>query len=152
MANPEVAPKPGAAPKKSLAGRYLFLMILGFVVGIVATVMLLRAWQARQDPFPDALMHVQGWHMGQLDAAQKANQCTAASTLPHLQALRMMTTNLEDAFPGLRDDERFRSAASSMRAAADRAIANPPQDCAALATTLKALSDGCRGCHRDFRD
>ena len=140
------------ATRPSNARRYLFLILLGIVVGSIATVMGMRALQERQDPFPDALMHVQGWHMGQLDAALKANRCGPTDALPHLQALRMTAANLEDAFPDLRDDQRFSSAAAAMRSAADKAIASPPLSCPALAATLKSMGDSCSGCHRDFRN
>lgn len=150
---PSPDPAPNDVPQgKSRGGRYLFLLILGFVIGVIATVMGMRALQARQDPFPDALMHVQGWHMDQLKASLDSNHCSPTAALPHLQALRMTSENLEDAFPGLRDDERFRSAASAMRAAADKAIATPPLSCAAFGATLKSMGETCRGCHRDFRD
>ena len=39
--------------------RYFFLFLVGLVVGAILAVMGMRALQARQDPFPDALMHVQ---------------------------------------------------------------------------------------------
>lgn len=42
--------------------RYLFVLVLGLVIGIIATMMLIRAWQARQDPFPKAIMSVQKFH------------------------------------------------------------------------------------------
>ncbi len=151
MSQPEPNPNE-TAPRRSNARRYLFLMLFGFVVGIIATVMGLRALQARQDPFPDALMHVQEWHMGQLKAAMEQNHCSPTDALPHLQALRMTSESIEQAFPGLRDDERFRNAAAALRAAADKAIAAPPLSCPAYAATLKSLGESCRGCHRDYRD
>lgn len=46
----------------------------------------------------------------------ETNRCNATDVLPHLQALRMTANDLESAFPDLRDDERFRTAASAMRA------------------------------------
>jgi hypothetical protein len=137
--------------KPSNAGRYLFLLILGLVVGAVATVMLLRALEARKDHFPGALMEVQGWHMSQLKATIDQNRCSATDVLPHLQALRAMGNDLEPAFPDLRDDERFRTAAAAMRAATDKAIAAPPLSCESLAATMKSLGDSCKACHRDFR-
>ncbi|MCC7096732.1 MAG: cytochrome c [Thermomonas sp.] len=151
MSNPDPGAKESTQPQ-SRGKRYLFLLILGFVLGMIATVMGMRALQARQDPFPDALMHVQGWHMDQLDAALKANKCSPDVALPHLQALRMTANNLEDAFPSSRDDERFRNAAAAMRAAADKAISAPPLSCPALGATMKSIGESCGGCHRDFRD
>ena len=85
MSTPDPASKPVA--RKSNAGRYLFMAILGLVIGVIATVMLLRALEARKDHFPGALMEVQSWHMGQLRAAIEQNRCKATDVLPHLQAL-----------------------------------------------------------------
>ncbi|MGX5673465.1 cytochrome c [Thermomonas sp. XSG] len=150
MSNPDPAGKP-AATRSSNAGRYLFLLILGLVVGAIATVMAMRALDARKDHFPDSLMEVQGWHMGQLKAAMEQNRCGATDVLPHLQTLRMLGNDLEPAFPDLRDDERFRTAAAAMRAAADKAVSAPPLSCQSLAGTMKSLGDSCKACHRDFR-
>lgn len=147
MSNPEPTAKPA---RTSNGGRYLFLLILGLVVGAIATVMAMRALDARKDHFPDSLMEVQGWHMGQLKSAMEQNRCGATDVLPHLQTLRMLGNDLEPAFPDLRDDERFRTAASAMRAAADKAITAPPLSCESLAATMKSLGDSCEACHRDF--
>lgn len=143
---------PDPAAKKSNAGRYLFLLLLGLAVGAIATVMVLRALEARKDHFPAALMEVQGWHMGQLKAAMEQNRCSANDVMPHLQALRAMGNDLEPAFPDLRDDERFKSAAAAMRGAVDKAITAPPLSCESLAGTMKAVGDTCKGCHRDFKN
>ena len=137
--------------KPSAAGRYLFLLLLGLVLGAVATVMLMRAWQARQDPFPDALMHVQQWHMGQLKTDMEQNRCAATDALPHLQALRMTAVDLDAAFPSLADDQRFQAASAAMRAAADKAVTNPPLTCEGLGATTKALGEACKACHQDFK-
>lgn len=146
MSTPEpVNPKPHA-------GRYLFLLVLGLAIGVVATVMSLRALEARKDHFPAALMEVQGWHMGQLKAAMEQNRCNPTDVLPHLQALRMTSNDLEPAFADLRDDERFKSAAAAMRGAVDKAIAAPPMSCESLAGTMKSIGDTCKGCHRDFKN
>lgn len=149
MSTPD--PKPTSTPRSSNAGRYLFMIILGFVLGIVATVMLLRAWNARRDHFPEALMQVKGWHMGQLKAAMEQNRCNATDILPHLQTLRATANDLEPGFPDLRDDERFKTAAAAMRGALDKAIAAPPLSCESVAATMKSVGDTCKGCHRDFR-
>lgn len=143
---------PDPATKKNNAGRYLFLLILGLVVGVIATVMALRALEARKDHFPGALMEVQGWHMGQLKSAMEQNRCSASDVVPHLQALRMTANDLEPAFPDLRDDERFKTAAAAMRGAVDKAITAPPLSCESLAGTMKAVGDTCKGCHRDFKN
>ena len=74
----------------SNAQRYLFLFLIGLAVGIVGTVMAMRAIDARQDHFPTSVMQVQQWHLGQLKANIQQNKCSANDTLPHLQALRAM--------------------------------------------------------------
>ena len=137
--------------RPSNAGRYLFLLILGLVLGVVATVMAMRALEQRKDHFPEALMHVQQWHMGQLKGDMEQNRCNATDVLPHLQALRLSANDLEAAFPDLRDDARFKTAASAMRAAADKAVANPPLTCEGVGAAMKDIGQTCKGCHQDFR-
>ena len=93
-------PNPGIhQPARAHGSRYLFLFLLGLVVGAVGVVMALRAWDARKDHFPESLMHVQGWHMDQLGKAVEQNRCAATDTLPHLKALRTTADDLERAFP-----------------------------------------------------
>jgi len=132
-------------------GRYVFLLLLGLVLGAVATVMALRAIEQRKDHFPDALMRVQQWHLGQLKADMEQNRCNATDILPHLQALRMTANDIDAAFPDLRDDQRFTAASSAMRAAMDKAIANPPLTCEGAGAALKDIGETCKGCHQDFR-
>ena len=137
--------------KPSNAGRYLFMLILGLVLGVIATVMAMRALEQRKDPFPDALMHVQQWHMGQLKADMEQNRCAATDVLPHLQALRTTANDLDAAFPELADDQRFQAASAAMRAATDKAVSNPPLSCEGIGATLKSLGDACKACHQDFK-
>lgn len=153
MSSPEPTSKP--ATRSSNTGRYLFMLLFGLLIGIAATIALPRVWEGlvgKRDPFPDALMQVQGWHMGQLKASMDQNHCNATDVLPHLQALRMTSNDLEAAFPNLADNERFRSAAAAMRAATDKAVTAPPLSCESLAATRKAIGDTCSGCHRDFKN
>ena len=144
--------QPTATRPRSSAGRYLFLFLLGLVVGGVGAVMGLRALQARSDPFPDALMNVLAHQAGQLGEAAKANRCTINDTLPRLQTLRSLSSDLESAFPGLATDARFGDAASWLRATLDQALAAAPADCSQLATVNQAIGDGCKACHRDFKN
>ena len=138
--------------RPSNAGRYLFLLLLGLVLGAIATVMVLRALDQRRDPFPEALMYVQQWHMNQLKLDMEQNRCNATDVLPHLQALRMTSNDLDAAFPGLKEDQRFGVASSAMRATMDKVVANPPLTCEGVGAAMKSIGDGCKGCHQDFRD
>lgn len=144
-------PPEAATRKPSSAGRYLFVLLLGLVVGAICTVMAVRALEARKDHFPDSLMHVQQWHMGQLKAAVEGNRCAATDLLPHLQALRVLGNDLEPGFPGLADDRRFKDHASKYRGVVNAALSNPPLNCAGAGTTLQDLGQACKACHQDFR-
>lgn len=148
---PDTAAK--AAPTSN-ASRHLFLLILGLVLGVIATVMALRAIESRktvEDHLPDAVMNVQQWHLGQLQASVKLSRCAATDTLPHLRALREMANDLEPAFPDLRDDERFVQSASQLRATLDTALASPPLNCAGVETVANDVGNACKACHQDFR-
>lgn len=138
-------------PSTSAASRYLFMIALGALLGVVATVMVLRALQARRDPFPTALMQVMAAQAGRLDGLHAHNRCSAADALPRLQSLRALANDLEPAFPGLRDDSRFVQHAGGLRRALDQALAQPPGTCVALAQANARIDEACRACHQDFR-
>ncbi|MGE8280406.1 MAG: cytochrome c [Stenotrophomonas sp.] len=143
-------PAPTArAPSK--ASRYLFVLIAGLVLGAIGTVMAMRAIQARQDHFPDSLMTVMAKQTQLLGDSQKQNRCTISDTAPRLQTLRALANDLETAFPGLRDDERFQQHASRFRATLNDALAKPPADCASLAAISQKVGSDCKACHQDFR-
>ena len=136
-----------ASQAGSAAARYFFLFLLGLVVGVIGTVMAMRAIDARKDHFHESLMHVQDWHVDRLKANVEQNRCAATDTLPHLQALRTMATDLERAFPDLGDDKRFVEAASGLRATLDRSLNSPPLNCPRSAAN-EGHRPACKGCHR----
>lgn len=147
-------PRTPQAHAGSMASRYFFLFLIGLFVGAMAVVMVLRAVEARktwEDRFPGAAMHVMNSHVAQLKATVAANRCAAADVVPHVQALRMLANDLEPAFPGLADDERFSEHASSMRAKLDQVLSAPPLACESAQASLDAINEGCRACHQDFR-
>ncbi len=144
-----VSPDP-ARPKSSAFGRYFFVFLLGLALGGVATVMLINAWNERQDHFDDGLMHVQAWHFKQLGGKVQENRCAATDIIPHLKALRTMADDLEPAFPGLSDDERFIKQASAMRASLDTALSSPPINCEGVRAVAGKIEESCKGCHQDF--
>ncbi|PTN54756.1 hypothetical protein [Stenotrophomonas panacihumi] len=137
--------------RPSAAYRYLFMALLGLLVGIIATVMIGRALQARRDPFPHSLMHVMAKQTEMLQASQQANRCTVSDALPRLQSLRALSDDLEVAFPSLRDDRRFAEHARNLRSVLDPAVSAPPSECAALATLNTRIGESCKACHQDFR-
>ena len=143
--------QPSDSRRTSNAKKYLFLFLVGLVIGVVATVMAMRAIQARMDHFPGSVMHVQEWHLGQLKRKVEQNRCAATDILPNLKALRTMADDLEPAFPDLADDKRFAEHASKMRARLDASLASPPLNCAGVDTTAREIGEACKACHQDFR-
>lgn len=137
--------------RKGKAGRYLFLLLLGLVIGVVATVMALRAINARKDHFPESVMHVQAWHLGQLHAAAEQSRCGATDTARHLQVLRAMVDDIEPAFAELRDNRRFVEHASGLRATLNQTLAAAPRDCKSLTAAVEKIGEACKACHQDFR-
>lgn len=152
LPDPPRTPRPHAG---SMASRYFFMFLIGLFVGAMAVVMVLRALDARktwQDRFPVAAMQVMSAHAAQLKASVAANRCAASDVVPHVQALRVLANDIEPAFPGLADDERFTKHAGSMRATLDQVLSAPPLTCEGAQASLDAINDGCGACHQDFRD
>lgn len=143
-------PTPDSPKIGSASMRYFFVWAVGLVLGIIATVMLMRAWQARQDPFPHALMTVQAHHMKTLKDNLKSNRCAATDTIPHLQTLRRTADDLEAAFPDLAKDDRFVKHASDFRKVLDASLASPPMSCEGVKQTVALIGDQCKACHDDF--
>ncbi len=152
---PDSDPPRAQRPAASMASRYFFMFLIGLFVGAMAVVMVLRAIEARktwEDRFPDAAMHVMNAHVALLKQSVASNRCAASDVLPHAQALRVVANDIEPAFPGLKDDERFSQHASNMRATLDKVLASPPLACAGVESALQEINEGCRSCHQDFRD
>ena len=150
---PEASPaKPGPP---SAASRYLFVFLVGLVIGAIAVVMILRTLEARktwEDRYPIAAMDLFQAHVAQLKASTEANRCSATDTLPHLQALRMMANDIEPAFGDLREDARFAEHASDLRARLDSVLGTPPLACAGVQAALKDIGADCKACHQEFRN
>jgi len=143
---------PSTPRRPSAFARYFFVLLLGLVIGAVATVMLVNAWSARKDPFPDSLMHVQQWHLSALQKKVTDGRCDVTDTLPHLENLRSSARYLEQAFPELVDDARFKQASSGMRTVLNGAYGSPPLNCAGVSAMNVKIDEGCMACHRDFRN
>lgn len=138
-------------PKSSAFSRYFFVFLLGLVLGAIAVVMIMRALNERRDHFPESVMHVQEWHLKQLGKKAAENHCNATDIIPHLKGLRTMSDDLERAFPGLSDDERFVKQASGIRATLDDALSAPPINCEGVNAVAAKIGESCKGCHQDFR-
>lgn len=143
------SPRPSRPP--SAASRYLFVLLVGLVMGAIGAVMATRALDARKDHFPDSVMNVLAWHTGKLQENVKQNRCGATDTVPHLNALRAMANDVEPAFGEAANDERFKTHAGNLRGALDSALASPPLNCAGVGVVTGKIGETCKGCHQDFR-
>ncbi|HZH44215.1 MAG TPA: cytochrome c [Lysobacter sp.] len=146
------APQTPASRPARAGSRYLFMLLLGLVIGAAATAYLMRLWLGEPDRFNHAVMQVVGAKHKHLNDALKANRCMSSDALPALQTLRAMANEIEPAFPDLRDDTRFVQHAGMMRSRLDAALANPPQDCNALKQATSQIGEACKACHTDFRN
>lgn len=153
MSAPAPPPGPSARPSSAAAG-YLVVFVIGLVVGIVLIVVSLRALEARktwQDRYPAALMQLYQAQIAQLSGRLEAAQCVSAGTAAHLQTMRSLSNDLEQAFPDLRDHRGFAAHAGGMRQTLDGTLASPPADCDGLRDALDRIGDSCRACHQDLR-
>jgi hypothetical protein len=147
-------PNPAATTRTSAGSRYLFLFLIGLVVGAVGVVMAMRTLDARktwEDRWHDASMQVMNAHAESLKRNVQQNRCAATDTLPHLQALRVVANDAEPAFPDLSDDARFVQHASKLRAEVDAALASPPLNCQGVGVAAAKIGEACKACHQDFR-
>lgn len=143
---------PSTPRRTSAFARYFFVLLLGLVIGAVATIMLVNAWHARQDPFPESLMYVQQWHLSTLQRNVTEGRCDVTDTLPHIESLRGSARYFEQAFPDLADDDRFKQASSGMRTILNTVHDAPPLNCAGVSAMNAKIDEGCKACHRDFRN
>src|SRR3546814_4993767 len=128
MSTPPEA-NPAKTAKPSAASRYLFVFLVGLVIGAVALVMIMRTVEARktwQEHYPHAAMHLFAAHMAQLKASTEANTCGATDTLPHPQALRTVATDLEPALRELDADTHLAKHASHHRTVTQPTREAPP--------------------------
>lgn len=142
-------PTPAPAARGN-GSRYLFMALLGLVIGAVATVTLVRAIERRKDPYPEAVMHVMAAHMHALKDDVAQNRCAATDVLPHLQTLRALANDVEPAFKDMAGDEKFAKYASDLRAAADATLASPPLNCPGVQAAAAKIGQACEGCHRVY--
>jgi len=150
--SPTTPDAPARAPGQT--GRYLFVLILGVLLGVIAVVMALRALESGktwQDHYPTAVMQLMRAHSAQLGQKAEAHRCTSSDLMAQFEALRMLGNDLEPAFAELGTDRRFMAYASDFRARLDQILADPPHTCDALDEARSAIGAACKACHQDFR-
>jgi len=140
--------QPPRPARRGNGSRYLFMALLGLVVGVVGSVMVMRAIAQRKDPYPEAVMHVMSAHMRALKDDVTQNRCAATDVLPHLQTMRALANDIEPAFKDMREDAKFVRYASDLRASIDASLASPPLNCPGVQAVAAKIGRGCEDCHR----
>lgn len=144
----DVNTPPPAPARRNNGSRYLFMALLGLVVGVIASVMIMRTLEQRRDPYPEAVMHVMSAHMRALKGNVTQNRCAATDVIPHLQTIRALANDIEPAFGDMRDDAKFANYASDLRAAVDASLATPPLSCPGVQAAAAKIGQACEACHR----
>ncbi|WP_133478043.1 hypothetical protein [Cognatilysobacter segetis] len=145
---PDVNTPPPSPARRGNGSRYFFMALLGLVVGVVASVMIMRTLEQRRDPYPEAVMHVMSAHMRALKDNVTQNRCAATDVIPHLQTLRTLANDIEPAFKDMREDATFAKHASELRATVDASLASPPLNCPGVQAVAAKIGRACEDCHR----
>jgi cytochrome c556 len=128
--------------------RAILLLVLGLVIGIIGTVNVVGALNAR-NPMPRAVMVTMNYHFGELKQAIKAKQCKAADIQRHLARLQSTAT---DIVPVFRMTEKpFLDDAESLQTRLQQALQAAPTDCTALTAAIKPVGEACKTCHQRYR-
>ena len=130
--------------------RIAILIVLGLVIGIIGTAMAMNALN-RGPHMTRSVMQMMDYHLDGLHATSVANRCATTDTAPHLQALRMLSNDIEPVFAPTITDPKFKQHASDLRARLDALLATPPADCAAVGAAMTRIGGACKACHQDFR-
>ena len=130
--------------------RNAILIALGLAIGIIGTAMAMNALN-RGPHMTKSVMQVMDYHLDGLQTTSEANRCAVSDTLPHLQAIRMVSNDIEPVFASRITDPKFKQRASDLRASLDALLAIPPVNCAAVGAAMKRIGGACKACHQDFR-
>lgn len=129
--------------------RAALLIVLGLAIGILGTVFTMNALHERENPMPDAVMSIMGFHMHALSTQVKSQHCDAAAAQAQLARLDSTAQDIDVAFTDV--PAGFRDAAAKLQQATKAAVAAAPTECAALAAVIKPVHEACESCHRQYR-
>ena len=128
--------------------RVALMILLGLVIGVIGTVNVMNTLSQR-NPMPKAVMHMMGYHMGELGHALKAKQCEVAKIQNHLERMQSMASDIVPVFGSGEKD--FNDHAALLQTRLQAAVTAAPASCAALAVVLKPINDACKSCHQKYR-
>lgn len=128
--------------------RAILLLVLGLVIGIIGTVNVVGALNAR-NPMPRAVMVTMNYHLGALKQAIKAKQCKAVDIQHHLARLQSTATDIVPVFA--MTEKPFVDDAQNLQTRLQQALQAAPSNCAALTAAIKPVGEACKTCHQRYR-
>jgi cytochrome c556 len=130
--------------------RAVAMLVVGIAVGALGAVTAVGAMK-KDIPIQKASMTLMRHHFGALRKMGEGGQCDAVAIQRHLSGMQSLSREFDAFLPTGGDDASFTHHAGEFGSAIDAAVAAPPADCAALASTNQTLGGTCKGCHDEFR-
>ncbi|HET6545482.1 MAG TPA: hypothetical protein VFG55_01895 [Rhodanobacteraceae bacterium] len=130
--------------------RYLVCLLIGLVIGALATNLVLGALAAR-DVWPRSIMQVMQHELAAANSAVRGGRCSDADLASPIAHLDLLGGDIGPAVrPGTTPDPVFAGYLHDLRAAVAAAAASGP-NCVSRLHALKAVDGACDRCHRDYR-
>lgn len=132
--------------------RPLLLIILGLVIGVIATTQIGRILRMR-DAYPRAVMVIMQHHMARMRAALDAGRCPADLARRQLGRIAAIDTEIVPAFSGNDGaiQAPFRGYAKRLQDTVQATLGQVTAGCSALATAVRQVDDRCSDCHQRYR-
>ncbi len=129
--------------------RYVVVLLIGALIGSMVTMTALNSLR-QASAVPDGIMAVMQYELNLVRTDIVAGRCDAAA--PHFQTLLGVANAIEPAFlPTGGDDILFKRYAEQLRNRLREALKIDAANCRILTEQLGRVGDGCKACHRDFR-
>ena len=127
--------------------RYAVCIVLGLLIGAIATVITMNTLDSRRDHYPDSLMHVMGHELGM--ASKTAEQPTCNDNRNALDKLSMLSNDIIIAMPD--DGEPDRVFHQYIKNFQEKVELARQSDCASRKQAVTDVKNSCSDCHRDYR-
>lgn len=127
--------------------RYAVCMILGLLIGAIATVITTNTLAARRDMYPDSMMHVMQHELAA--AGKAADQPTCNDNHHALDKLSLLSNDIIIAMPDSGEPDRvFHRYIESLREKIEIARQS---ECSNRKQAITDVKNACSDCHRDYR-
>lgn len=131
--------------------RFLIGLAMGLFIGASCSLFYANLSRVR-DAYPRGVMSGLQQHYDQLRRQLGDPRCPVESSRAALLNLHRLATQIQPAFIDDRNvDEGFRQRQATMLNILQRALDDPPTQCADLNTVLREIGDQCEACHLEYR-